>query len=1632
MMRNYAFLCFYFLMFAGYATGFKLKSVVKSKDTVITSSIDSLHLAHLKQRSLHKSSLWAKGESAEVTALNTKVYRQFPALDKAFTEAYDITMPLANQSPEFSQAFLSQNFPENPKAKALVEKAKKAFEAVKQLQNFAEIITGKELLELPVGLSKKDSTSGNRVELAITEVKFLPKYAEFKAWAKLIIPVKSADGAQASRALYFGAEGIKLSKKGALTGDMKLVLLGEQAIPIKGDNWLLTLKGGVDLKTGSFSDKTYVEFDCSGLKSIGLQGHLRVSRKVLLPIDENGAYVCGDSTENTSSNSESTLNTQCYVGTDFSIQANGWNDLLLEINLPRFEVVGLKGWGFHIEQAVLDLSDSRNANNVEFPKAYQSILDAEDSNLWRGIYAKEVEIALPQGIERVKNGKKRVVFGAKNLVIDGYGVSGRFYGKNVLNIDDGAAGKWAFAIDSIGVTLSVNKLQSGAMQGDLKMPLVKGSMGYKGWVAPNTFGLDVSLKKKYDSPVFLGKLQLENNSSVGIQVKDSKVYPHANLTGTLSILGKIGQKEGDPIETQTDTNLEDAKTDSKSIRVKGITFQELELQTEPGKPFIKAKSFGFDGDMNLMAFPVTIKDLKMITPSKEKVGLAFDLAINLDKKGSQATTSLQVLGKLPTNAPIQRWEFEAVKLKGIGIEYSKSGFALKGKLDVMDNDPVYGDGFSGELMATFKKLNFTANAKAMFGAKDFRYWFVDIWTERNANKGKGKLLINSFVGGLSNRMRKVSGNSSGWTPSSAVYEPDKKIGLGLRAGVEISAKNKDAFSGKAYLEMQFNATGGLNRIGFTGEGTMMSKDKGANSANKDVLGKLASKIDTFIEKNPEVVKALVKGGNYLGLSKEAIPQRDIASQGKIGVYIGIEKDFEHDTFDGEFELYLSTVGVKGGGENNLAGYVKIHTSPTDWYIYVGTPTKRISLVFEVGTEKFEIGGYFMTGTKLPAQLAPHPRVLQILGDDILDKNRNEASLQAARGFAFGLNFAYTKGFNFAIFYAFLEVGAGFDVMHAYYPNARCKGRTGPIGNDGWYSTGQVYAYLYGEFGVKVNLAFIKGNFVIAEAGIAALLRGQFPNPAYFEGFVGMYYKILGGLVKGNMRMKIEFGDECELVGVGDAVGVPIIADVSPTDGETKVDVFAAPQAVFNYAANEEFKVDVDGQKRVFRLKLKTFKATSEGKTIEGKLEWNATNDMVTFLPNKTLPSQKKVQVLVEVSFEEKINGTFVTMTEDGQLVIEKREIAFTTDKAPDYIPWGNVSYIYPVPEQKSFHPEEYNTGYVKLKQHQDYLFQKQYNVKAEFRTTSNIILRSNASYDNQNAMVSFDIPEIDLGSTYQLKLLVFPAGQDVPSKIDVETSGLDFEDDNEGDTNWYDPTSGGSTNVNTSGSTTVSNKKITSVKLNTATPKSILDFKFNTSQYAKFEDKIQDLNFTDYVTNFIATDVHSMSIAVAAYENFEGLEVLGNKYTEGKPLIYPEAKLDDAYYARKIYPLIYKNYPLDGDITVNRNETDLGLPPLRAFYVSNQYMLHHDKNPNSYWVKNRMPFVYNLPSQYKKDMIHLRNELLNKYINSSDYATMYQTYKYLIDTVFPPLPLGRFKAYLKYVTPGNRYNKSYNITYKND
>ena len=52
---------------------------------------------------------------------------------------------------------------------------------------------------------------------------------------------------------------------------------------------------------------------------------------------------------------------------------------------------------------------------------------------------------------------------------------------------------------------------------------------------------------------------------------------------------------------------------------------------------------------------------------------------------------------------------------------------------------------------------------------------------------------------------------------------------------------------------------------------------------------------------------------------------------------------------------------------------------------------------------------------------------------MLNGERKENQLVSGKGFAFGMNFGYGYAWDWTPFYASIEIGAGFDVMHALLP-----------------------------------------------------------------------------------------------------------------------------------------------------------------------------------------------------------------------------------------------------------------------------------------------------------------------------------------------------------------------------------------------------------------------------------------------------------------------------------------------------------------------------------------------------------------------------------------------------------------------
>ncbi|PVX44441.1 hypothetical protein C8C85_0175 [Flavobacterium sp. 103] len=1532
-----------------------------------------------------------------------------------------------NTSPirsEFTESFIKKKFPTSESTSEDLKTAKAVFQKIDSTNNNTELLENKSLSMLPIGIKK--TIHKTQYMLGISNAKFTPEYTELTAFVRIIIP--QIDSLGKPREIFFGANNIKLSHKGGLIGDTKLVLLGDFPLKICGDKALLVLKGGMNMNTRVVDNLTYVTIDCNGFKDLGITADVEFSRKIIEPVN---AY-------------NKVIDSVTRVKGTFQTKITNWNDILIDISLPKFQLTSFKGTFFELNNAVIDLSDLRNSDNISWPDNYaKDYLVPGSENLWRGLYVKSLLITLPEQF-KFNSSKGRVTFQATDLLIDRMGVSGNFTGNNILNIDQGSAGGWAFSVNNINLKFRANALVAGGFGGAIVLPVSdkskkcasnsQGEIGYTAIINPidNEYLLKAEVNNNLCFQVFKATAKIDKGSYIELKVKDGKFLPKALLNGSLAIKGSnTPTPDAEAPKTAANTNVPTTnftyydplkepttttpKTDKpeepakkETVAFEGITFQNLQLQTVT--PVFKADYFGYKNETEndpksskVANFPITIHEIAIIADDVSAT-LKIDLSINLMKDQFNGRTKFNIIGKFDQNDGIQKWKFDHLKFEQISLKADIGGAKFDGYIVLMDKDPVYGDGFKGGLKAEFK-AGIIVEANAIFGKKDdFRYWYVDAMVD-GLNIPCSAFVIKGFGGGAYYNMKK-DGFSSSFTASGANYVPDVESGLGIKAMIHFAnAAKPDAFWGGAGFEIAFLKTGGIRRISIYGEGHVM-QDFGfkipANSLTKNL-----EKIVTAESKIVTATLDKLKESNLTEAAKTVYPDE---VSGKVGInaFAAIEYDFVAKTLHGSFDLYVDAAAglLKGRASQNRAGWAVLHFAPNKWYIRMGTPTDRLGLKMAIGSIEVEAGGYFMLGDDIPASPPPPAIVAQILKLDVgsLDymRSENASTLGSGKGFAFGSDFSLKTGnMNFLVFYANFEAGLGFDVMVKDYGEAMCKG-TGQIGINGWYANGQSYAYLQGEMGIDVKLFMIRKKISIIKGGGAVILQAKLPNPVWIRGYLGGYYDLLGGTVKGSFRFKLEFGSQCEFISSNPLEGLKTIADINPTEASKEINVFTIPQVGFNMPIEKNFVIDGDGGTKTYRLKLEEYTIKKEGVPIAGTVSWNNTKDLVSFNATDVLPQNSKLILTVKVSFQENVNGSWVTVYDKGQIATETEVRNFTTGTAPNNIPTTNIAYCYPVFDQKYVYQNESKQAYVVLKQGQPYLFDLKpgQSQKAFYKTTDNTGT-GKISYDVSNKRVNIELPLLKTSKPYSLSLMTLETKTDVTNNLSQNYEKKEL-----------------ATDVNV---------EIKSNKLNETAiggeGTEILQYKFNTSQYFSFKEKMEAKKPKQTLVEIIYTDVHALQSLNESTEPFDEIEIIGNSKTLNKPLISVEAVLDDSYYLNEIYPLIYKGYPLENVIKLDRDTNSLGVPPIRAVEVLAWYQDYIINSPSSFMLKEYLPFRYNLPFYYKTDFKDLRYKVANKYINSSN-QTMIQKYDYLINGEFPYIKQGTYKIKLNYILPGGQAGTS--------
>jgi len=1412
--------------------------------------------------------------------------------------------------------------------------------------------------ELPVGI-KKD-IGGTTYTILIDSLIFTQEGVEVVAYMSLKLPNNG-------RKIAFKGRDIRFTASGGFQGSARLELVTEIPIKLSGET-VLILKGGYGANEG---EGTYASFDCYGFKELGIKAELLFSKNLIVP--------------DTPSGEPDTAN---VVRASFQTIVSSWNDIVVEINIPPFQIKNLDDFSFFIDRAVIDFSDLRNVPNFTLPEGYNSDwLPEANSPLWQGVYIRTFIVKIPPYLNKDK-GNTRSEIGAYDVVIDQTGFSGTIAANRLISTGDGNAGGWGFSVDSLAISLQASQFSYGYFDGGIQTSIAPQEFDYVCIIDPSQdlFNFRIKYTDNIDFEAFIAKGSIDSTSYLDVTVKDNQFLPRAVLNGSLSVGGD-------------------------KVTVADIRFEELTLQTVSPYVSVKNVSFG-SGLQNFSNFPIVINELGM-EEEGDKVGLKMNVMINLSQGKIAGNAGLIIWGVHVEEGEVKQMKPEGIQVTKIGIDIDASSFKLKGVIDFFENDETYGEGFKGSLDLTLLKGAVGIRAEALFGnTPEFRYWYVDAMF--NSNSGipilSEALKIYGLGGGLYRHMRQVPMNEApGFDPkwktaAGLVYKPDESIKLGLRASVHLGALNKDAVNVETTFEIAFNQHGGISFLGFQGvlriaSPAMFGADKLlalteklegnaqgiAETIGNSKFGQGVNKINNKINKNDS--------NNDSNQSNQAELPSDAAIVGRVIIQL----DLDNKVFHANMDLKINGGALTGGGQSVM------HYEPKSWYIHIGTPDDRIFLDV-LGLAR--IDAYFMLGDKIPEIPPPPQEVIDILklGDEY-NQERDEGVLAKGRGIAFGASFRVSVEQSFLIFYCQLKAGLGFDVMVKKYPEGvRCRGRSGPIGIDGWYAKGQAYAYFQGAIGIRTKVFRKRIDMKILEIGAAVLLQAELPNPVWMRGIVGGYFSILGGLVKGQCRFEATIGERCEMVGGSIVSTIEMIQDITPGENENDVDVFNSPQVVFSMPVNKAFEmVDVDDIKKTYRAKLEKFDVLYNGQPIRGDLKWNPEQDVVIFKSFEILPPETTLSLIASVRFEEKVNGVWQVIREGGQPILETKGFNFTTGEAPDYIPFNNIAYSYPIPQQLHFHRSEITEAYIKLDRGQSYLFteleEEWDRQEAHWIKNEQNPIVSRFSYDYEGRQVNISIPpNLENASVYHIDMVNIPKQKG--GNIDQNVISKEERFENVKDVS-------------------ISSRKakgnITNYEI-----KSILGpdgFHFRTSQFETFEKKFRNLSISSGWSWPVAPGVDVLGTNVQGDELFDKFELEGDN--KNQVLIQMEATLNNNWYQNKIKALIYDGLSYEDFNLYNRETDSLGVPPVKAVNAR-QYPSNIELSTENFKPSGIMPkagaFIYNLPWVMGYDFVELRNQAYN-HPNKSIPWVAYITNP---NNFFPSIEPGKYEVIIRYVLPGGR------------
>ena len=1035
---------------------------------------------------------------------------------------------------------------------------------------------------------------------------------------------------------------------------------------------------------------TYVSWDCNGFKALGVAAEIEFCPEFVKPVI-NGVV---SETEN-------------YRLAVQASEVSNWNDFHFAINAEPFVLTKYENIIWELDAMVVDFSTSKTEPKGTLP-GYESIFTDGAGNLtneWEGFYIQNLRATMPKDFGGdISNNSETFEVAVDLAIIDDGGFTGQgSVTTELVSLEEGNLNGWAFSIDKFFLRVVNNQFAGTGFGGGIRLPIMEDTLSYTAEMYPEdkykfaVGSIDVSQSLLFNSTINL------TNSQVVVEKDEEGFHTWADLTGSLVF----------------DQGMAD-DSDFTGINLPSVTFENFEISNRA--PYFTAGTWDI-GDQGIgvgfKGFKIELDNIKPYTPDEVgTVGLGFNIAIIIsDEMDISAEGKFGIVGELLDDGNgRQKWYYKNLELHGLKVDAPIGSVAhVKGSVVFEKNHPEWGDYFQGAMQVELKKLvETTITGIAQFGTKqNEKYFYVDVMVNLPTGIPVGPIEFTALGLGI---YRNVTFSTEGLTIaqmlsnnpdnifnqpllpgaslSTGVYSCETNVDFGIKGMAQFRAASEQLLNGTVSLGAEFSGST-LDRMYLIGSAQLLAAmDDG-----------VSSQFEAF------------KGND----DAEDLPSKPASVSVPMSAYLDFNMDFKNKVFTGDIAAYLNTPLLSGIGTDGAVVVGKIHFGPDDWYIKMGSPTNRAGVSLSIlDVVKVDATAYFQVGTNTD----PMADIPQEVREIAYSASRNETLLRSGQGLIFGAQLNIEGGIGLSgVAEAELKALAGFDLMLRRYEGLSCQGESDEIGIKGWYASGQLYALLEGKikvFGIK-----------LFEAGVAAILQAQLPNPFFAEATVAVRAKLL--FVTINKSLSIALGKQCVIQAEEPTAvfGADVVASMTPSDGEQEVSVASQPEIHMNFPLKQNISMpSLNGGESTFKVDIKSIdlSGTSSGNI---PVDYTISPDglIVDVVPIITFPANEEITATVTVN-----------LFENGSLLGEQsKTFTFHTGAELTEIPISNVKYSYPIHDMEHYYPEQLTKQFIDLTSGQPDLFEG--NVSVFLSSTNGLEIEVPVDYDPTNSKVTFELPQ---------------------------------------------------------------------------------------------------------------------------------------------------------------------------------------------------------------------------------------------------------------------------------------------------